>query len=280
MSNERMDSREVGLLIGLNIERYLLQTDDLHYGLWPAGLEVSLQNWAQAQANHSDLILDAIPAGVKTILDVGCGAGSFTEKLVKHGYQVDAVSPSPLLAHEARKRLGDACHIFETKFEHIETDSRYDLILFSESFQYVGIGKSLPRVVKLLNPGGRLLICDFFKKDVEGDGVLGGGHKLSKFFDRMSEQPFDQVLDRDITNEIAPTMDLVNDFLLQVALPSRDLIFTFLAGRYPHLFRFINWKYAKKLQQVNEKYFKGARNGETFRRYKTYRLFLYRLRST
>ena len=280
MGNERMDSREVGLVIGLNIGRFLLNSDDLHYGYWPPGLEVNIQNWAKAQANHSELILSTIPAGVKTILDVGCGAGAFAEKLIQHGYKVDGVSPGPLLAQEARKRLGDACRIYETKFEHIETDARYDLILFSESFQYVGIGKSMPRVVKLLNPGGHLLICDFFKKESEGGGVLGGGHWLEKLYQRMSEQPFDLVIDRDITNEVAPTMDLVNDFLLSVGVPMRDLTFALMASRYPLLWRLFGWKYAKKLAQVDQKYFKGERNGETFRRYKSYRLFLYRLRST
>jgi len=278
MTIERIDSREVGLLIGLILGKRLLKSDDLHYGYWPPGLKVESANWAQAQSNHSDLIVANIPGGVKTILDVGCGAGAFAKKLTERGYQVECVTPSRLLAQEAQKLLGGQCPIHVTKFEHLETDSRYDLILFSESFQYVGMGKSLPKAVRLLNPGGHLLICDFFKKDVEDDGALGGGHRLEKFYRRIDEQPFESVTDLDITNEVAPTMDLVNDFLLQVGLPIRDLVFAFIAGRYPYLFRFLNWKYREKLKQVDEKYFQGQRNAEAFIRHKSYRLMLYRLR--
>jgi len=279
MTTERMDSREVGLLIGLILGKQLLKSDDLHYGYWPPDLKVESANWAQAQANHSDLILAQIPEGVKTILDVGCGAGAFAKKLIDRGYRVECVTPSRLLAQEAHKLLGDECPIHVTKFEHLETDSRYDLILFSESFQYVGMGKSLPQVVRLLNPGGHLLICDFFKKNGDDEGVLGGGHRMDKFYRRIGEQPFEVVTDRDITAEVAPTMDLVNGFLLQVGRPIRDLVFAFIAGRYPFLFRFLNWKYRDKLAQVDRKYFQGERNGETFRRHKSYRLMLYRLRS-
>jgi SAM-dependent methyltransferase len=273
-----MDSKEVGLVIGLIVGRYLLKSDDLHYGYWPEGLAVEIANWPKAQAHHSELILSHIPAGVKTILDVGCGAGAFSQKLVRHGYKVESVSPSPLLAQEARKRLGDDCRIYETKFEHLETESRFDLILFSESFQYVGMGKSLPKVVRLLNPGGHLLVCDFFKKDAEGGGVLGGGHYLQKFYDRMSQQPFEPVVDKDITAEVSPTMDLVNDFLQQAGLPVRDLVYQLTQSRYPLLSRFIAWKYRRKLQQIDDKYFSGRRNAETFRRYKSYRLLLYKRR--
>ena len=49
----KVNSRSVGLDIGLTVGRFFLNTEDLHYGYWPIGKEVNIQNLAEAQeANH------------------------------------------------------------------------------------------------------------------------------------------------------------------------------------------------------------------------------------
>ncbi len=40
---------------------------------------------------------------------------------------------------------------------------QYDLLLFSESFQYIPLPDVFARAPGLLRSGGRLVICDFFK---------------------------------------------------------------------------------------------------------------------
>ena len=47
-------------------------------------------------------------------------------------------------------------------------DKSYDLILCSESFQYLLLEKSISKIKQYLNREGYLLICDFFKRDVPG----------------------------------------------------------------------------------------------------------------
>jgi SAM-dependent methyltransferase len=271
----KVDSREVGLALGLIAGRYFLKTEDLHYGYWPEGLELTPSNLPRAQELYSDLILSRIPEQTTSILDVGCGAGALAEKLRQRGYQVDAVNPSSYLAAQARARLGPEVIMFECRFEDLQTDRRYDLILFSESFQYIRLGRGLEKTLELLNERGALLICDFFKTTAEGDSVLGGGHRLAKFYERIAQYPFQLVCDLDITAQTAPNLDLVNDGFQKLGKPAWDLILSYLDSNYPYLARFLQWKYRDKIAELHRKYFSGERNAANFARFKSYRLMVY-----
>jgi len=273
---KKTDSREVGLEIGAICGKYFLKSQHLHYGYWTGDLEVDIANLSIAQENYAKFLISHIPDGVKTILDVGCGTGEMAKKLVDMGYQVDCVSPSPFLTKRACEVLGNRSHIFDCYYEELQTGNRYDVILFGESFQYVGLQKALDITIKLLNKGGQLLICDFFQKDVEGKSVMGGGHELTKFYDLIAQCPFELVKDLDITEETSPTTDIYDDALQKAVRPVVGLVFDFLNDRYPVASKFLRWKYKKQMNKINEEYFSGGRISEDFRKFKSYRLFLYK----
>ena len=270
------DTREIGLEIGLIFANHFLKTEHLHYGYWPDDLPVELFNLPQAQEKYSDFICSHIPEGTRTLLDVGCGVGRNACKLINRGYQVDCVSPSPVLTEHARTLLGDKSHIFECRYEHLHTENRYDVVLFCESFQYIPLEKALQNSLEFLHDGGYLLISDFFKTDVKGESALGGGHKLSKFYDIISKYSFYPVEDIDMTHETAPNLKIVNDVCINVGLPTWNLIMYYLNTHYPFVSKVLQWKYRKKINTINRKYFSGERNEENFKLYKSYRLLLYK----
>ena len=63
--------------------------------------------------------MEHIPAGVHTILDVGCGAGNTARKLLERGYQVDCVSPNGVLSGVARTVLAGRATLFESRFQDV-----------------------------------------------------------------------------------------------------------------------------------------------------------------
>jgi len=91
--------------MGWVLAHHFLGMNDLHYGYWPAGLPVVPGNLAAAQAHYTELLMSRIPAGVRSILDVGMGAGTTARKLVEKGYRVDGVSPNGVLTDVARQQL-------------------------------------------------------------------------------------------------------------------------------------------------------------------------------
>jgi len=163
MKDKKTISREIGLEIGTLCGRHILNVEHLHYGYWTKDLKVDLSHLPAAQKNYTDFLMSNIPDGVHTILDVGCGMGHTAKRLTEAGYAVDCVSPSAFLAQQARELLQDKCKIFECFYEQLHTEKRYDLVLFSESFQYIAPETAIQKTLALLNPEGQMLICDVFK---------------------------------------------------------------------------------------------------------------------
>ena len=284
---KKMHSRELGLVLA----QQLLDVEDLHYGLWDADLELKLGNLATAQQRYNDLLIAQLPKpeGEVHVLDIGCGAGHLLRQLLDRGYRADGVIPARDLADAVRRRLaGHAGHpsrLFECRLEDLPVEECrrcYDVALFSESFQYIPLAASLPKLQEILKPGGLLVICDFFKTEALGDGAsgdrsFGGGHPLREFRAAIQRTPFVAIKDEDITRRVSPNLDLVNDVLMRRLKPAALTIGRYLEGRYPLLMRLALKLLRRKLAKANYKYFSGHRSKEVFERYKTYRLLVYRL---
>ncbi len=93
----------------------------------------------------------------------------------------------------------------------------FDLCLFSESYQYIPLEQGLPRCLPLLVPGGQVLIADCFRtaayrgRAVDGPKP-GGGHPLAAFRQLLAGLPLRVTHDEDITDSVAPSIDLEQGF--------------------------------------------------------------------
>ena len=271
-------SREIGLEIAAICGKHFLQLEHLHYGYWTKGLAVDISNLRLAQENYANFLISHIPDGVRSILDVGCGMGQMAKKLVDAGYQVDCVSPSPLFAQQARDLLGNGSDIFECYYEQFSTQNQYDLILFSESFQYINPERAIKKTLSLLNYDGYLLICDVFRTNTEGKCYISGGHSLTSFYRTVSEYPLEVIKDLDITEETAPNIDIEDHMFNEVVHPVANLLEQLIESRYSVISKFLRWKYRKKINKLHVKYFSGQRTGENFKKFKSYRFLLFKRR--
>jgi len=274
----KIDSKEVGLVAGLYLFQFFLGSRDLHYGLWQDDLAVCIQNLPEAQKRYSNFLISHIPDGVRRILDVGCGAGGVARELIKRGYQVEGVSPSPLLSKAAQKQAGEGFKIHQGRFEDISfaENDKFDLVMFIESFQYISLKTVLDDANQRLKPGGHILISDFFKTNAPGCSVIGGGHPIDKFMSTLERSGLKVLEDKDITRETAPNLDIVNQMVRELILPTIDLIRYSFSRNHPILARLFRWKFRKKINKINRKYTSGKRNAKNFAKYKVYRLLLLR----
>ena len=285
-----MSSRELGLVLA----QQLLDVDDLHYGLWNADLPLTLGNVPMAQQRYTELLLDHVARllnAIETprILDVGCVTGHMLEQLLARGYQVDAVNPSPALNRQVRARLerlpGTQVNLFECNFEALPAlpaAQRYDLLLFSESFQYIPLVDIFTISPRLLRAGGHLLVCDFFKTDAHRDGAAGdrsfsGGHVLRSFYEGLAASQFSLQHDEDLTARVSPNIALLDEWLTQRLLPASQSINCYLTGRYPWSTRLLKWLARRRLARLEYKYLSGNRSQAMFEKYKSYRLLVLRL---
>lgn len=268
----RVPTRDLGLEVGLLMARYLLDSEELHYGYWTPDLPVKLSNLPAAQRKHTDLILSHLPASARRVLDVGCGTGGLSLRLLERGCEVECVAPDSTLLDCAEKRLGGRAKIHRLKFEDFSAGAPFDAVIFSESFQYVPIEESLANVSRLLAPGGSLLICDFFKRSGKPGSPIGGGHKLRRVMDSLAAAGFAAKTDIDITEQAAPTMTLAAEFLEKVGAPAYELVSSFTAASWPKSTGLARWFFRKRIAKMERKYFSGQRNAAVFSEYKTYRM--------
>ena len=208
---KKIDTRAVGLDVGLAFIRWLTGAENLHYGLW-TGLEVTAANLRAAQDNYSTKLFGYLPEGRLRILDIGGGAGETAKKLLALGHEVDIVVPSAFLAARCRTNASGA-RVHECTFEAFTGSGPFDLCLFSESFQYIPLTESLPKCARLLAPGGRILIADCFRTEAyQGRHVHGpqpgGGHRVTVFRESVAQSGFAIEAEEDITEAVAPSIDL------------------------------------------------------------------------
>jgi SAM-dependent methyltransferase len=211
----KTDTRSIGLDVGLAFSKFLTGKENLHYGLWSPELEVCAANVGRAQEAYTEKLFRLLPEGPLRILDIGGGAGETAKKLLSLGHSVDIVIPSPFLADRCRANAPGA-KVHECMFEDFETAGKFDLCLFSESFQYIPMDVSLAKCLSLLDTGGQIIVSDcfrtpeFFTEDTDAARV-GGGHGVEDFRTMLADGRFDVISNEDITEAVAPTVEVEQD---------------------------------------------------------------------
>ena len=207
---QKVDTRAIGLDVGLSFMRWLTGAENLHYGLW-TGLPVAAENLGAAQAAYTEKLFSYLPAGPLRILDIGGGAGETAKKLIALGHEVEIVVPSPFLASRCRQNAPEA-RVHECMFEEFSGAGGFDLCLFSESFQYIPHAVALKEALALVKPEGRILIADCFRSEnyegVKRSQTVGGGHRLSEMRATLAEMDLTVEAEEDITEAVAPSIDL------------------------------------------------------------------------
>jgi MPBQ/MSBQ methyltransferase len=210
MARTKINTRGLGLDIGLAYTKWLTGAENLHYGYW-ADLEVCAANFGAAQAAYTDRLFERLPDTPCRILDIGGGAGETARKLIALGHQVEIVVPSAFLANRCRENAPQAI-VHEARFEDARIDGMFDVCLFSESFQYIPLKKGISKCRTLLAEGGRIVIADCFRSETFSHDAVqataGGGHRIAKFRTLVQTAGLAVSQEEDITAQVAPSIDL------------------------------------------------------------------------
>jgi len=135
------------------------------------GWDESSAAWIASQGDHGDFgrqhVLDpvmlprALALRPATVLDVGCGEGRFCRMLGAHGVTATGLDPTrDLIAHA--RRLDPAGHYVEGHAERLLfADATFDLVVsYLSLIDIPDIDAAIPEMVRVLRPGGHLLIAN------------------------------------------------------------------------------------------------------------------------
>jgi ubiquinone/menaquinone biosynthesis C-methylase UbiE len=194
------------LTFPLNVYAYSLILEEgkvhyLHYGFDP-----QINGIYQAQQNSTDFIMKQLPAAPIDILEVGIGICTTATKLVKAGYNYTGVVPDSVQIAMCREKQ---LNVIESKFESMQVDKKYDLILFQESAQYIAPQALLQQAYRLLKPMGQVLVLD----EVETQAIDS--------LEQLAIQVGFEIVDKkDFTEQAAPTLN----YLIEIMYKHRSTI--------------------------------------------------------
>jgi len=217
---QKQPRRHEDLDLFARIFKVFADTPWLHYGLWLPDETPSMPKLREAQERYVEKLVALLPPAPASVLDIGGGTGAMAGRLHSLGYQVEMLTPSEVQVGIAREELGDAVTVHLSRLEEFSTERKFDVCLFSESFQYMPVSVSLPKVKSMLKPGGIVVIADCFRSEnYRGGRQIGGGHRFTDLPPRAEEEGFRITSDEDVTAMAAGTILLDQRVYQEVISP-------------------------------------------------------------
>lgn len=257
----------------LRILHEVLGLEHLHYGLWD-GEPLDRDGLQAAQERYLDRLVELIPGGVESILDVGCGSGAFSRRLAEAGFEVEGLSPDPYQQRLYHESVGRPFHL--GRFQEFEPPHPYDLVLMSESAQYVWLDSLFPAVCRTA-PGGHLLLADYFRSGETSGKRRESGHPVRAFFAAAERHGLELEVEEDVTEQVLPTLELGSAWMERHVLPALQLAGEVATRRYPLLSALGSRLLRKRLAGLDE--LGRTLDPEVFRRTKRYLILRFRVAS-
>jgi SAM-dependent methyltransferase len=145
------------------------------------GWDESARAWIDSQGEHGDfgrrfvldppMIARVKLSGARNALDVGCGEGRFCRIMTQLGVSVTGLDPTRALLAAARARDAAGAYVEGTGEALPFAAGGFDLVVsYLSLIDIPDIRAAIPEMVRVLRPGGTLLIANLTSFNTAGDG--------------------------------------------------------------------------------------------------------------
>ena len=231
----------------LRFYREVLDLERLHYGIWEPDEELTVANLKSAQKRYEDFLLEKIPSGTQTILDVGCGTGVMLSELRQAGYAAEGLTPD--INQQAVLQQKALTPFHACRFEDFRPDKSFDCLIMSESSQYIALGGLFSGAAAALKDGGHLMVCDYFVRNHTRGILAKSGHNFDAFMEASCAHGFSVVDEQEITSEVLNTLRLAK-YVVEKAMIALDIGTEKFRIRHPFLVRLFLKIFNKKYNRL------------------------------
>ncbi len=251
----------------------------LHYGYWEVipniDEELTITQLRTAQEAYTTKLFSFIPEGTKSVLDVGCGIGGNAKLLWERGLSVEGLAPDAIQEEKFIQNTNGKIPFYLTTFEEFQTSHFYDLVLFSESSQYMAVEDLAQGAARLLNSGSYLLIADMMRLDAEyKEGIFSNCHVANDLHAALEKAGFKLIKSEDISQSIAPTLDLCLSNFRTFGLTTFKYIADVVKIAVPPVHTIGSWAFKRWLEQPIAE---GLAAREIFNNHLCYKIQLWQL---
>ncbi|MEU5418465.1 class I SAM-dependent methyltransferase [Streptomyces sp. NPDC020799] len=137
-------------------------------------------NYWNHNVHYHPLVLDAVPPGCRSALDIGCGEGLLARELAVRVPSVTGVDVSGgmiRLAREHGSHLRNAAFVeadFLDDAHGLLGEGKYDFVSAVAVVHHVEFSSGVKAIVRLLAPGGRLVIIGLARERTPLDWIISG----------------------------------------------------------------------------------------------------------
>jgi MPBQ/MSBQ methyltransferase len=264
----------------LNLYTKVLKLKSLHWGYWLKNEKLTKDNLEKAQRRYTEKIIETIPKGVKTILDVGAGIGDNAQALSKSGFRVFALSPEPSqeeIFREICKKDKNITFI-QSKYEDFNTKDKFDLILMSESSNYFPLKEGAVQSKAVLKKDGYLLVFGLFRK--KNTPEYSEWNVASAFEKEYKLKGFKIIRKVDITEQVTPSMDLAYNYYRQHLSPFIEVMTTYYQRAFKLKAKLLLLVFRKEVQflkTIVTKVIPERLDVEKYKKFGRYYIYLFQL---
>lgn len=210
----------------------------LHYGYFEdpsvAAADLSLGDLERAQLRYAERVLELVTDSSAPVLDVGAGMGGLSRMLAERGFSPVALTPD---RHQVRhiRSTQPGVPVIEGRFHEVDWQEHighFGTVVTAESFQYLVLDHAVATCRRILRPGGRWVICDYFRT---GPEASGSGHVWSEFEAAAAAEGWRIERREDITAHVVPTLGFVRMLGDRFGLPIVDFLGASLRRKRPAL---------------------------------------------
>jgi MPBQ/MSBQ methyltransferase len=256
----------------------ILRLTSLHYGLWadPDAEALTLDNLRVAQRRYTEALCGLIPAGTRSVLDVGCGLGDVATRLASRGLIVTAISPDKNHGRYLKRTGGDVRFV-QARYQTFQSTQSYDLVLMSESQNYFQPETCFGQTARHLSASGHLLVSGMFRKP-NSSPFPDFVNVVDDFIGHGARAGFEVVEDFDVTEQVLPTLRLVHGAISTYVNPSVELLQRFAHSSAPVKLRALRWLFRKQLGELRaiHRYLLAKTDPVVFEERACYRMLLFR----
>ena len=208
-----------------------------------------LQDIEDAQRRYGERLADLVVDRENRILDSGCGMGGLTGLLLQRGLKPIALTPNRTQIKNVRT-VYPTVPLIEGKLEQIplpEYRHAFGTVITSESFQYVNLAQGLAVMEQILRPGGRWILCDYFRTETSSHR---SGHGWNEFTAALQQNSLRITFQEDITENVLPTIAFVHMWAQRVGLPVAQFATERLERKRPALHYILQDLITKGREQI------------------------------
>lgn len=246
-----MRENKEGTDYGLRFMAEVMKAEHLHWAYFPQkkflGDQLTFSELKQAQLEYTKHLFSFIPSNVRSILDVGAGLGKTASLLTEKGYRVHCLSNDRYQQTVINQKY-PAIPFTKSRFEESNPGEKFDLVLMSESVQYLDWPKALAKLDEILIPEGYLLMADYFRKT---ETSFYKTCKIKEPFIQATSEKFSLVKEENITDYVLPTLDLAISCYKEYVLPAVNIFSDLLQEKTPGAIKFLSRLFfGKKLEKI------------------------------